>query len=83
MIRVLALAAAMTAIPVVMTAPVVSAAPAFAYDPCVRATQDYRRALAAYEAAQTCTRNRIVCNSPQAEARRLNAARERMEDACR
>ena len=83
MIRVLSLAAVMAAIPVVMTAPVASATPTFAYDPCLRATQDYRRALAAYEAAQTCTRNRFVCNVPQAEARRLNDARERMEDACR
>ena len=77
MIRMLTLAVA-------IAVPIVSAAPqAIAYDPCVRATRDYQRALAEYEDAQRCTRNRFVCNVPQAEARRLNDARARMRDACR
>ena len=81
MIRVLALAAIVSAVPIVAAAPVANA-----YDPCERATQAYERALDNYENAQTCYGGHgqpRVCNVPQAEARRLNQARDRMEDACR
>lgn len=59
---------------------------AAAYDPCVRATRDYQRALAAYENAQNCTGGAgqpRACDVPQAEARRLNDSRQRMRIACR
>lgn len=77
MIRLLVLTAA------IVSAVMIDVRPAEAYDPCVCATRDYQRALAEYESAQDCTRNRFVCNVPQAEARRLNDARARMRDACR
>ncbi|WP_428151912.1 hypothetical protein [Brevundimonas sp.] len=80
MIKVLALAAAMAVSPLLGAAPTV----AVSYDPCERATQDYERAQAAYQAAQQCSRTLPrACNVPQAEARRLNEARQRMREACR
>ena len=71
----------------IASALIVDVPTAAAYDPCVRATRDYQRALAAYENAQSCFGGSggqpRVCDVPQAEARRLNDARQRMRIACR
>ncbi|RYG18286.1 MAG: hypothetical protein EON96_05170 [Caulobacteraceae bacterium] len=82
MIKVFVLAAAIAAVPVVMPAP------ATAYDPCVRATNEWRQAVAERDAYCEANRvNRYLCYTPGSRGVRLYnnmiAARERMERACR
>ena len=76
MIKALALAFTIAAVPVVMAAP-----PAKAYDPCVRATEAYQRAVAARDAARTCSAG--VCFTPMWAASKVYETRVRMNDACR
>ena len=75
MIKILALSAAIAAVPVVM------APPATAYDPCERATQQFERAVATRDAARTC--RGYVCTTPLWAAEAVAAARSRMHRACR
>ena len=71
------------AVPVIMSAP-----PAMAYDPCERATNAYRQAVAERDAYCEANRvNRYFCRTPGTRGQRLYQrvvnAREAMADACR
>lgn len=82
MIKVLALAAAIAAVPVVMPTPVT------AYDPCQRATQAYHRAVAERNAYCEANRvNRYLCLTPGSRGQQLYQrminARDNMYRQCR
>ena len=83
MLKIFVLGMAIAAVPVIMPAPA-----AVAYDPCQRATNAYRQAVAERDAYCEANRvNRYLCLTPGTRGQRLYQrmvnAREAMADACR